>query len=69
MTSGKPLVLALSYDTLRECAAVACSGNTQWVVLPARPIDLAAAIHIAIAQANGAGSEMPARVSAASSAA
>jgi hypothetical protein len=67
--SGSPLVLALSYDTLRECAAVACSSNIEWVVLPARPIDLAAAIHIAIAKANSAGSELPPRVSAASSAA
>jgi hypothetical protein len=67
--SAIPLVLALSYDTLRECAAVACSGNTQWIVLPARPVDVAAAIHIAIAQANVANSVLPARVSAASSAA
>jgi len=67
--AGKPLVLALSYDTLRECAAMACSGNTQWVVLPARPFDLAAAIHIAMAQGNGVSAEMSARMSAASSAA
>ena len=69
MSSASPLVLALSYDTLRECAAVACSGNTQWIVLPARPVDIAAAIHIAISQPSAAKSQLPARVSAASSAA
>ncbi len=47
-SSGKPLVLALPYEVLRECAAMASSGNTQWVVLPARPSDLSAAIHIGL---------------------
>lgn len=69
VNSGKPLVLALSYDTLRECSAMACNGNTQWVVLPARPFDLAAAIHIGLTQWHARNAEDGAQMSAASSAA